>query len=121
MEALCACAVAALTVYDMAKAYDKGIVIKDCVFWERGGQERGLEGISVTSGRIFSINISPQKKSPKSMQRSGRLVAGVGLEGCSCRPGTRQVSLLSIEDIEKFEDVVKADGVISIPAFLPRT
>jgi len=66
----------------------------------------------VTSGRIFSINISPQKKGPKSMQRSGRLVAGEGLEGdAHAGPGTRQVSLLSIEDIEKFEDVVKADGV----------
>lgn len=66
----------------------------------------------MTSGRIFSINISSQKKGPKSMQRSGRLVAGEGLQGdAHAGPGIRQVSLLSIEDIEKFEDVVKTDGV----------
>jgi MOSC domain-containing protein YiiM len=71
-----------------------------------------MEGIPVTSGRIFSINISVQKKGPKSMQHSGRLVAGVGLErDAHAGPGIRQVSLLAIEDIEKFEDVVKADGV----------
>ncbi|MDD2866788.1 MAG: molybdenum cofactor biosynthesis protein, partial [Candidatus Omnitrophica bacterium] len=46
------------------------------------------------------------------MQRAGRLVAGEGLEGdAHAGPGIRQVSLLSIEDIEKFEDMVKADDV----------
>jgi MOSC domain-containing protein YiiM len=46
------------------------------------------------------------------MQRSGRLVAGEGLQGdVHAGPGLRQVSLLSIEDIEKFENIVRADGV----------
>jgi len=42
MEALCACAVAALTVYDMAKAYDKGIVIKDLRLLEKRGGKSGV-------------------------------------------------------------------------------
>jgi cyclic pyranopterin phosphate synthase len=41
MEALCACAVAALTVYDMAKAHDKGIVIKDLRLLEKRGGKSG--------------------------------------------------------------------------------
>ena len=42
MEALCACAVAALTVYDMAKAHDKGIVIKDLRLLEKRGGKSGV-------------------------------------------------------------------------------
>lgn len=42
MEALCACAVAALTVYDMVKAYDKGIVIKDLRLLEKRGGKSGV-------------------------------------------------------------------------------
>jgi cyclic pyranopterin phosphate synthase len=42
MEALCACAIAALTVYDMAKAYDKGIVIKDLRLLEKRGGKSGV-------------------------------------------------------------------------------
>jgi MOSC domain-containing protein YiiM len=64
------------------------------------------------TGRIFSINISAAKGAVKSMARSGRLVAGHGLEGDGhAGPGLRQVSLLAIEDIEKFEQMVKDDEV----------
>ncbi len=41
MEALCACAVAALTVYDMAKAHDKGIVITGLRLLEKRGGKSG--------------------------------------------------------------------------------
>ena len=41
MEALAACAVAALTVYDMAKAYDKQIVISDLRLLEKRGGRSG--------------------------------------------------------------------------------
>ena len=41
MEALAACAVAALTVYDMAKAYDKQIVISDLRLLEKKGGRSG--------------------------------------------------------------------------------
>ena len=41
MEALTACSVAALTVYDMCKAVDKGMVISDLALWEKSGGRSG--------------------------------------------------------------------------------
>jgi cyclic pyranopterin phosphate synthase len=39
MEALTAAAVAALTIYDMCKAYDRGMVVSDiCLLEKRGGK-----------------------------------------------------------------------------------
>jgi cyclic pyranopterin phosphate synthase len=41
MEALTACAVAALTVYDMCKSMDRGMVISDLALWEKTGGKSG--------------------------------------------------------------------------------
>jgi cyclic pyranopterin phosphate synthase len=41
MEALHACTVAALTVYDMCKAIDKDMVISDVTLWEKTGGRSG--------------------------------------------------------------------------------
>lgn len=41
MEALTACSVAALTLYDMAKSADKGMVISDLALWEKSGGRSG--------------------------------------------------------------------------------
>jgi cyclic pyranopterin phosphate synthase len=41
MEALTACSVAALTVYDMCKSKDKGMVIGDVALWEKTGGRSG--------------------------------------------------------------------------------
>ena len=41
MEALHACAVAALTIYDMCKSADKGMVIGDLALWEKSGGRSG--------------------------------------------------------------------------------
>ena len=41
MEALHACTVAALTVYDMCKALDKNMVISDVALWEKTGGRSG--------------------------------------------------------------------------------
>ncbi|MFM8382202.1 MAG: cyclic pyranopterin monophosphate synthase MoaC, partial [Actinomycetota bacterium] len=40
-EALHACAVAALTVYDMCKALDKDMVIGELALWEKSGGRSG--------------------------------------------------------------------------------
>ena len=41
MEALHACAVAALTIYDMCKSADRGMVIGEIALWEKtGGRSR---------------------------------------------------------------------------------
>jgi len=41
MEALHACSVAALTVYDMCKAVDKAMTITDLALWEKTGGRSG--------------------------------------------------------------------------------
>jgi cyclic pyranopterin phosphate synthase len=41
MEALHACSVAALTVYDMCKSIDKDMVISDIALWEKTGGRSG--------------------------------------------------------------------------------
>lgn len=41
MEALTACATAALTVYDMCKSADKNMTITDVALWEKDGGRSG--------------------------------------------------------------------------------
>lgn len=41
MEALTACSVAALTIYDMCKSADKNMVITDIALWEKTGGRSG--------------------------------------------------------------------------------
>ena len=41
MEALTACSVAALTVYDMCKSKDRSMVISDIALWEKAGGRSG--------------------------------------------------------------------------------
>jgi len=41
MEALTACSVAALTIYDMAKAIDRSMVIGEIALWEKTGGKSG--------------------------------------------------------------------------------
>lgn len=41
MEALTACSVAALTLYDMCKSADKNMVISDVALWEKSGGRSG--------------------------------------------------------------------------------
>ncbi|MCU1360269.1 MAG: moaC [Ilumatobacteraceae bacterium] len=42
MEALHACAVAALTIYDMCKSADRGMVIGELALWEKTGGRSGI-------------------------------------------------------------------------------
>ena len=42
MEALHACAIAALTIYDMCKSADRGMVIGELALWEKTGGRSGL-------------------------------------------------------------------------------
>jgi cyclic pyranopterin phosphate synthase len=52
MEALTACAVAALTVYDMCKSFDRSMVIGELALWEKTGGRSGQwrrEGATVVN------------------------------------------------------------------------
>ena len=42
MEAMTACAVAALTVYDMCKSVDRSMVVTDLTLWEKTGGRSGI-------------------------------------------------------------------------------
>jgi cyclic pyranopterin monophosphate synthase len=42
MEAMTACSVAALTIYDMCKSVDKSMVIGDIALWEKTGGRSGI-------------------------------------------------------------------------------
>ena len=42
MEALHACAVAALTIYDMCKSVDRGMTIGELALWEKTGGRSGV-------------------------------------------------------------------------------
>ena len=42
MEALTACTVAALTIYDMCKSTDRGMVIGEVALWEKTGGRSGV-------------------------------------------------------------------------------
>jgi cyclic pyranopterin phosphate synthase len=42
MEALTACTVAALTIYDMCKSMDRGMTIGECALWEKTGGRSGI-------------------------------------------------------------------------------
>jgi cyclic pyranopterin phosphate synthase len=42
MEALTACSIAALTIYDMCKSADKGMEIGEVALWEKTGGKSGL-------------------------------------------------------------------------------
>jgi len=50
MEALTACSVAALTIYDMCKSLDKSMTISDIALWEKTGGKSGAYHREPTSG-----------------------------------------------------------------------
>jgi len=50
MEALMACSVAALTIYDMCKSTDKTMVIGRLTLWEKSGGKAGIWRRPATDG-----------------------------------------------------------------------
>lgn len=56
MEAMTACSVAALTIYDMCKSADRGMVIGDLTLWEKTGGRSGTyrrdESAGATMARL---------------------------------------------------------------------
>ena len=53
MEALTACTGAALTVYDMCKAVDRGMVIRDVRLVYKSGGQRGTFDIRASTSAVF--------------------------------------------------------------------
>src|SRR5699024_1920360 len=58
MEALTACSVSLLTIYDMTKAIDKDMEITDVRLMKKTGGKSGDYMRERTTGKVLSINIS---------------------------------------------------------------
>jgi cyclic pyranopterin phosphate synthase len=123
MEALTGAAVAAITIYDMCKAVDRGMVIGDIRLLEKtGGKEdyvRPAEpalllaaaGLSSTAaagpvptpaGTVVAVNVSAAKGERKKSHPEVLLRVEHGIEGdAHAGPWHRQVSLLAQESIDK--------------------
>ena len=68
MEALTACAVAALTVYDMCKSFDRGMVIGELALWEKtGGRSGHWRRGAMASDVVFDASASMQSP-PEAMR-----------------------------------------------------
>jgi cyclic pyranopterin phosphate synthase len=111
MEALTGAAVAAITIYDMCKAVDRGMVIGDVRLLEKtGGKEdyvRTEPSVSVgppaaAAGTVVAVNVSEAKGERKKPVPEVFLRPEHGIEG-DAHAGSwhRQVSLLAQESIDK--------------------
>jgi len=106
MEALTGAAVAAITIYDMCKAVDRGMVIGDIRLLEKtGGKEDYLRPAPTElgmTGTVVAANVSAAKGERKKPVPEVLLRAEHGIEGdAHAGPWHRQVSLLAQESIDK--------------------
>ena len=115
MEALTGVVMAAVTIYDMCKAVDRGMVIGDVRLLEKtGGKEDYLRPAASPSaaapaappaapaGTVVAVNVSAAKGERKKAVPEAMLRVEHGLEGdAHAGPWHRQVSLLAQESIDK--------------------
>jgi hypothetical protein len=72
MEALTACTVAALTIYDMCKSNDRAMVIGEIALWEKTG---GRSGVYRRDARAISPTVSIRVQKPTNRRISECLSA----------------------------------------------
>jgi cyclic pyranopterin phosphate synthase len=119
MEALVGAVVAAVTIYDMCKAVDRGMVIGDLRLLEKtGGKEHyirppetaqakagpsgALPAGLVPAGTVVAVNVSAAKGERKTSAAEVVLRVDHGIEGdAHAGEWHRQVSLLAQESIDK--------------------
>ena len=110
MEALVAVSVAALTVYDMCKAIDRGMEMSALHLLEKSGGRSGTwkRGGAVSAAphqsaaTVVSVNVAAEKGVRKQPRDTITLVAEHGVEGDGhAGAWHRQVSLLAEESIER--------------------
>lgn len=104
MEALTACSISLLTIYDMCKAMDKDMLITDVRLIKKTGGKSG-DYMRKEVGKVLSINISDKKGVVKEAIDEGIFIENYGLEN-DAHSGNwhRQVSLLGIESFEKMKE-----------------
>lgn len=104
MEALNACSVTALTIYDMCKAIDRGMRIENMKLLEKEGGKSGHFVAENTEGLVLDVNISKTKGVIKTPIEKGELRVNHGLENdAHAGDWHRQVSLLAVESIDKMK------------------
>ncbi len=106
MEALTAVSVAALTIYDMCKAIDRGMVINNIMLVKKSGGKSGIfEKEGAVMAKVIAVNISEKKGVIKHPIKKGFFKFNHGLDG-DAHAGNwhRQVSLLGVESIDKMKD-----------------
>lgn len=104
MEALTAVSIACLTIYDMCKAIDKGMIIEDIKLMKKTGGKSGDFVRDKKVGKVLSINISATKGVVKDQIKEGLFIENFGLEN-DAHSGNwhRQVSLLGMESFDKMK------------------
>ncbi|WP_027340686.1 cyclic pyranopterin monophosphate synthase MoaC [Halonatronum saccharophilum] len=108
MEALTAVSIAALTIYDMCKAVDKGIEIGEIKLLKKSGGKSGDYLAQELQGEVVALCKSEEKGVAKEEVSEGYLKENHGLEGdAHAGDWHRQVSLLGEEDI----DIMKSKGL----------
>jgi cyclic pyranopterin phosphate synthase len=109
MEALTGAAVAALTIYDMCKAVDRGVIVGDIRLLEKTGgkedyvcPEEGTPARPRVTGTVVAVSVSTGKGERKTNVPEVMLRGEHGIEGdAHAGPGHRQISLLGQESIDK--------------------
>lgn len=103
MEALTGAAMAAITIYDMCKAVDRGMIVGDLRLLEKtGGKEDYRRGAGW--GRVVSVNASAATGERKRPEMAIDLQEEHGVVGDGhAGPWQRQVSLLASESIAKMQ------------------
>ncbi len=112
MEALTAASAASLTIYDMCKAVDKGMVIRSIELISKcGGKSGSFTKEECKLGKIVAVNISNKKGEKKSPIEIGEVIENFGLKG-DAHGGNwhRQISLLAQESIDK----MRASGLYEL-------
>lgn len=104
MEALTAVSTALLTIYDMAKALDKGMEIHDIFLVHKEGGKSGVYD-QKKKPRVVGLNISETKGVVKTPIAEGEFIEDFGLkDDAHAGKWHRQVSLLAIESYDKMRD-----------------
>ncbi|NIA22674.1 MAG: molybdenum cofactor biosynthesis protein MoaC, partial [Proteobacteria bacterium] len=103
MEALNAVSTAALTIYDMCKGLEKGIIIGDISLLEKSGGKSGLwKPEFVKKGKVVNIAVGEKKGKDKIPVEKCEIIENFGLKGDAHAGGKKkQISIFAVESLNE--------------------
>jgi cyclic pyranopterin phosphate synthase len=104
MEAMTACSVAALTIYDMCKSVDRSMVIGELTLWEKTGGRSGTyrrKGGGGAVGRAAVATTAEQGSSPLHDDADDDVDAYAMLDGSDARSDVRSSASDSLAAIDE--------------------